>query len=171
MKKKYIIISVIIAIIVIASILIIVKLNSNTKNSQGYDYLGLQIEYNDNNSLLHIPLYEKQKEVTKKVTIENKSKEQKQYDIVWSSISNYSNEKAIYMVEYKTNKKTKVNNIDSKELGNLKFDEVIYHDVTIEPGEKQTYKITIKSLDNADLVGNLDAAIAIKVLNETKNAD
>ena len=62
MKKKYIIISVIIAIIVIASILIIVKLNSNTKNSQGYDYLGLQIEYNDNNSLLHIPLYEKQKE-------------------------------------------------------------------------------------------------------------
>ena len=79
MKKKYIIISVIIAIIVIASILIIVKLNSNTKNSQGYDYLGLQIEYNDNNSLLHIPLYEKQKEVTKKVTIENKSKEQKQY--------------------------------------------------------------------------------------------
>ena len=57
MKKKYIIISVIIAIIVIASILIIVKLNSNTKNSQGYDYLGLQIEYNDNNSLLHIPLY------------------------------------------------------------------------------------------------------------------
>ena len=120
MKKKYIIISVIIAIIVIASILIIVKLNSNTKNSQGYDYLGLQIEYNDNNSLLHVPLYEKQKEVTKKVTIENKSKEQKQYDIVWSSISNYNNEKAIYMVEYKTNKKTKVNNIDSKELGNLK---------------------------------------------------
>ena len=165
MKKKYIIISVIIAIIVIASILIIVKLNSNTKNSQGYDYLGLQIEYNDNNSLLHVPLYEKQKEVTKKVTIENKSKEQKQYDIVWSSISNYNNEKAIYMVEYKTNKKTKVNNIDSKELGNLKFDE------TIEPGEKQTYKITIKSSDNADLVGNLDAAIAIKVLNETKNAD
>ena len=120
---------------------------------------------------MHVPLYEKQKEVTKKVTIENKSKEQKQYDIVWSSISNYNNEKAIYMVEYKTNKKTKVNNIDSKKLGDLKFDEIIYHDVTIEPGEKQTYKITIKSSDNVDLVGNLDAAIAIKVLNETKNAD